>query len=174
MALLGGLPLVEHARKRMAPQVTKLALAGSNVPGTDLECLSDGEFTGRGPLAGIVMGLKWATTWGATYLVSCPCDVPLVPRNLVALLLPPHIGAASRKPTVLRVNGATEYACALWPTSSLAIVEQNLASGSMSVQNALHSLDVCVCDVAAQNLDGTFANINTKAELHQLEANAEF
>jgi molybdenum cofactor guanylyltransferase len=87
---LHGLPLVEHALGRLAPQVSSVMISANRnldryralVP----RVLSDapgGTELFRGPLAGIHVGLAHAPT---AWVAVVPCDAPQLPRTLVARL----------------------------------------------------------------------------------------
>ncbi len=86
-----GLPLAQHALMRLAPQVGAVLLnANRNLP--DYESLAlpfnahvlpDDLADYAGPLAGFLVGLQHCQT---PWLVTAPCDTPLLPLDLVARL----------------------------------------------------------------------------------------
>jgi len=165
-ASLCGRRLIEHVAERLGPQVATLAVAGP-VRVTDVKTLGDGAHAGKGPLAGLLAGLRWASDLPDTkWLVTTPCDVPLLPKNLVALLTP----NPTDRPTVLNVEGRWQTGCALWPTSALHVIADTLTTGQdLSLHSALRALNVEVIECAPTLLDGSFANINSQDELSRLE-----
>jgi molybdopterin-guanine dinucleotide biosynthesis protein A len=89
LQLFAGLPLVQHALRRLAPQVgATLVNANRNqdVYATfGARVCSDSSELGEyaGPLAGFVTALEQC---GTPYLVTVPCDSPLFPPDLVERL----------------------------------------------------------------------------------------
>ncbi len=165
-ALLQGRRLIDHVAKRLEPQVDALAIAGPASIGGFVN-LEDGAHAGKGPLAGLLAGLHWATTLpDVTWLVTAPCDVPLLPTNLVDLLSKNR----TQQPSVLDVDGRWQAGCALWPVNAQARVEQLLFEGAdLSLHTALKQQDAQVVNVNAETLEGSFANINTQGDLAELE-----
>jgi len=82
-----GQPLIEHVLAALAPQVhTVIINANRNLEryrsyGTDVVSDIVGDFAG--PLAGMASGMQSIKT---KYMVSVPCDSPLVSMDLVARL----------------------------------------------------------------------------------------
>lgn len=91
LLLLDGQPLVAHVAHRLRPQVSSLAISANQhleqyqalgLPvWTDIKEDSWEDFPG--PLAGILTGLHHSQT---DWLVTAPCDSPLLPANLVEKL----------------------------------------------------------------------------------------
>jgi len=165
-ALLQGQRLIDHVAERFRPQVNMLAVAGpATVSGA--QCLDDGVHAGKGPLAGLLAGLKWASSLPEiTWLATAPCDVPLLPTNLIALLTK----NLTDTPTVPNVEGRWQPGGALWPISALPFIENTLVSGDdLSLHAALKHLQAETIETPSDALDGSFTNINTRDELIQLE-----
>ncbi len=165
-ALLSGQRLIDHVAQRLEPQVSALAIAGSaSIDGASN--LDDGAHAGKGPLAGLLAGITWAESLpDVAWLVTAPCDVPLLPRNLIDLLFPNR----SDRPSVLEVDGRWQTGCALWPVGAGATIEKLLVGGAdMSLHNALSQQEAQVIKVNAETLEGSFANINTQDDLAQLQ-----
>ncbi len=87
-----GLPLALHALQRLAPQVGALMI-NANRNGPDYAQLGkpfnasvwpDDLADYAGPLAGFLVGLQHCQT---PWLVTAPCDTPLLPLDLVARLV---------------------------------------------------------------------------------------
>lgn len=87
LVLLNGRSMVEHVKARLQPQVSELVISANRnqelyaVLGTPVvpDLLSDYQ----GPLAGIASSLTIATT---PYVVTVPCDSPLLGPDLVVRL----------------------------------------------------------------------------------------
>jgi molybdopterin-guanine dinucleotide biosynthesis protein A len=96
-----GRPLVQHVLQRLAPQVGRLAInanrnveqyAALGLPVHSDAQARDGAVPYAGPMAGLLAGLNACQT---DWLVSVPCDAPLLPLDLVERL----IGALADTPT---------------------------------------------------------------------------
>lgn len=164
LAPLQGRPLLAHVIARFAPQVARLAI-NANRPeygAFDLPLIPDVVSGFAGPLAGLHAGLlACATPW----LVTAPCDAPLLPHDLVARLAQ----AASRQ---RRLFVATSPR-GLEPGFMLAHVDLApalgdwLASGGRKARDWLAAAGACEVAFA----DGAaFANINTQQELALFDA----
>jgi molybdopterin-guanine dinucleotide biosynthesis protein A len=173
LAPLQGRPLLAHVIARLAPQVARLAI-NANRPeygAFDLPLIPDVVSGFAGPLAGLHAGLlACATPW----LVTAPCDAPLLPHDLVARLAqaasPPGGLPAGRRQRRLFVATSPR---GLEPGFMLAHVDLApalgdwLASGGRKARDWLAATGACEVAFA----DGAaFANINTQQELALLDA----
>ncbi|MEO0961959.1 MAG: molybdenum cofactor guanylyltransferase [Pseudomonadota bacterium] len=164
--LIEGRPMIAHVADRLAPQVATLAIAGAD-QSYALACplLEDGAHATKGPLAGLAAGLSWALENNFTHVVTAPCDVPRLPRNLVRLLA----SHSQKTPAVLKTPRGIEAACAMWPVSVLPEVRDRLQSGtSLSIVGLLDTAGTSVIQVQEDDLDGSFININTPDDLAKL------
>lgn len=166
---LDGRALVDHALRRLAPQVGSLAINanahGESYAQRGVPVWADTVAGRPGPLAGWLTGLTHATT---PWLASVPCDSPRLPADLVARLAsalqagdelalactPGSDGRAVRQPVF-----------ALLHTSLRGALAAALAAGERKVGAFAASRRVVWVefpDAAA------FANANTPAELAAL------
>ena len=87
LQLFNGVPLAQHALRRLQPQVgTTLLNANRNIDayrGFGVAVHPDTVPDYAGPLAGFVSALEHCTT---PYLATVPCDSPLFPTDMVARL----------------------------------------------------------------------------------------
>lgn len=164
--LIAGRPMISHVAERIDPQVDALAIAGADQTySLAYPLLNDGAHATKGPLAGLAAGLAWAIENNLTHVVTAPCDVPQLPRNLVSLLS--SHGQAS--PAVLKTPRGIEAACALWPVSTFSKVEARLEAGkSLSMIGLLEFTGASVIPVQADDLEGSFVNINSPDDLARL------
>jgi molybdenum cofactor guanylyltransferase len=83
-----GRSLVSHAIDRLAPQVSHLLISANRnldaYRGFGHPVISDSLPDYPGPLAGLAAGLAACPT---PWIVTCPCDCPALPVDLVARLL---------------------------------------------------------------------------------------
>jgi len=87
---LGGGTLLSQVIDRLAPQVEALALNANGDPtrfeNLGLPVLPDSIDGYVGPLAGVLSGLDWAASRGATQVISAAADTPFFPRDLAERL----------------------------------------------------------------------------------------
>lgn len=111
--LIGGRSILDRQIAALAPQVAALALS-ANGPADRfasyrLPVLPD-PAEAEGPLAGLLAGLDWAAAMGFTRLLSVPCDLPFLPRDLAMRL--GQDGAA-----IAASDGRTHPVIGLWPVT---------------------------------------------------------
>lgn len=146
-ALLGGLPLMEHARIALAPFADHCAVAGRDWPG--LLRIDDAPQPGLGPLGGLCGALHFAAAHGFDQVISCGCDTPGLTAD--------HIRALAPGPAVL--EAAPIIGC--WPVALAPVLQQWLA------ETARHSVYAFATHVAARRVvvDPPPRNINRPEDL---------
>lgn len=166
---LAGRPLIGHVIARFSPQVEALALSANGDPARfaafGLPVLADAD--SRGPLSGVLAGLRWARQGGATALVSLAVDTPFMPGDLVPRLC--LAAEASATGTAIAHSGGRDHpTAALWPVALadalaafLASAEKPRVLGFAEAQGAARAMFA-----DAQG----FANLNTPADLATAEA----
>ena len=81
---LNGIPMIQYAINRIKPQVNKIFINANRhhqqYQQLGFDVFDDENTDFNGPLAGIVCAMKHTK---ADYLLSAPCDCPLLPLNLV-------------------------------------------------------------------------------------------
>lgn len=161
-----GRPLVVRVIDAISPQVRSLIISANR----NLEryqqfgypVVADSLNDYQGPLAGILAALERVQT---PYLISVPCDGPLLAADLVERLS----AAMQREPGVIAVahdGERMQSAYALIPVDLKSDLEQYLAAGDRKLGLWLerHQLVLVDCsDVAA-----SFANLNTEADRQRL------
>lgn len=166
--VLGGRTLLAHARARIAPQVSALALSiNDEVPdeARDLTILRDRDANRGGPMMGVLSGLEWAARAGADYLVSVPVDAPFLPEDLTRRLCDGGAGGAA-----YAAHDDTAFnVCALWPTSALQAVHSLVTeTGVRRVRYVLDALEAARVSFSSPEAK-RFLNINTAEDLRQAE-----
>ncbi|APA67207.1 molybdopterin molybdotransferase MoeA [Janthinobacterium sp. 1_2014MBL_MicDiv] len=177
MLPLHGQPLVRHVLQRLAPQVGQLAISANEHAGAyarfGLPVWSDVLPGQLGPLAGLHSGMQHAAT---PYLLTVPCDSPLLPTDLAARLaaglvahdadlaiavteeIDPATGQTVRRPHPV---------FCLVKTSALPQLDAYLATGERRMRTwhgPLKLAEVLFEDGRA------FGNINTPEDLAALQA----
>lgn len=167
LAMLHGKALVAWVIERLRPQVDQLVIS-TNTPQAyaafGLPTIADDPQTrGAGPLAGMLSGLKAATT---DWVVSVPCDAPHLPVDLVPQLKAALDAGDNDLAVATTADGMQPVFCLMrrsdWPT-----MRDYLLSGRRRADGWYGELQVekvPFSDAAA------FANINTPEALAALNA----
>jgi len=165
---LAGKPLARHVLDALAPQVdTVLVSANRNaVEYRKLGCavVGDGEGEGgegyRGPLAGMLSGMKKAATPLALFV---PCDAPFLPTDLAA-----RLRAAGGCDIAVAHDGARlQPVFCLLRTALADSLVQFLAGGGRKIELWFDRHNVRRVDFSDN--PGGFANINSPADLARAE-----
>ena len=82
-ALLGGVALIDHAARALAPWVDDIVVCGRDWPG--LRSIADRPASGLGPLGGIAAALVAAEGYG--WVLTTGCDMPELPDALISALV---------------------------------------------------------------------------------------
>ena len=163
--------LTARALHKLGLQVEQLAISANEHLEVDspIPILPDTIPNFAGPLAGILVGLKWAQDLARSpdFLAVIPVDAPFFPIDLVAKLsgeTPPDFIS------VARCNAETHQTFSLWPVSLAPVLESHLASGgSLKLMSFIASQNHRFVDFeAAQGFD-PFMNINTPDDLEAAE-----
>jgi len=162
-----GKPMIEHVLERLAPQVDELIINANS----DIEAYASfvypvfaDTFTGfAGPLAGLHSGMQAAQH---PFIVTAPCDSPLLPANLVQ-----RLAAALEKEgadvAMARTEAHTHPVFCLCRCTLLPALTAFLQNGGRKVDAwfaTLHTIEVAFDDEVQ-----AFANINTPGELARME-----
>lgn len=166
---LDGEPLVQHALRRIAPQVGALMISANRHPevyrGYGFPVLPDADAAYPGPLAGFLAGLIHCPT---EWMVTVPCDTPLFPEDLVARLA---AAAGDARAVVAVTEEAGERrrqsVFCLLRTDLRGDLAAYLAEGDRKIERWLERQG-CV-DVLFDDA-GAFFNANTLDELRRLGA----
>jgi len=157
---LDGKPLIGHLLARLAPQAENIAVSANGDPARfaalGLPVLPDGALAGKGPLAGVAVGLAWARDIGAEALLTVPVDTPFIPTDLADRLHP--------APAVAVHEGRQHHLVASWPVGFLpALLDFLGQSGDYKVRDALALAGARPVDFPAAA--DPFLNLNTPADM---------
>lgn len=84
LALLRGVPLIEHVARALAPHVDHIVVSGRAFGA--YPSLPDRAGADLGPLAGIDTALAYAAAEGFTRVLTLPCDTPEIDARTIAAL----------------------------------------------------------------------------------------
>lgn len=168
LVLLHDKPLVAHVLARLTPQVDDILINANRAitayQALGYTVLSDEMPDFAGPLAGFALGFKHAK---GEYLLTSPCDCPLLPANL-RQQLQNALEQTHAEIAIATSHGNHHPVVCLCKTSLLNHLEDYLARGGRKVstwQQSLHHVYVDFNDIP-----DAFINVNTPQDLEQLEA----
>lgn len=134
---MAGRTILRRVIDRLQSQPIALSANGDPARFTDyaLPVLPDTLGFDAGPLAGVLAGLDWAATFGASALISVPGDTPFLPQDLVARLT---IGATKTGTAIAASPDTTgrlrrHPTCALWAVSRRHALRSALGEGLRKV-----------------------------------------
>jgi len=166
---LNGTPLIEHVLSAVSPQVGQLLInANRNIEEYQrygFPVVSDTMADYQGPLAGLASAMAVAET---DYIVTTPCDSPLLPADLVQRL----IHALQEKDAELAVahdGKRLQPVFALVPVRLLPNLQQYLDCGERKATLWFTQQRIAQADFS--DIPEAFLNINTPAEQKQLRQN---
>lgn len=165
---LSGKPLIEYALAALSPQVdtiiinanrnqTRYAVYGYPV-------IADSRQGFQGPLAGMLSCLQEAET---EFMVSVPCDSPLLPDDLVSRLFR-QLSDESAEISVAHNGHRMQPVFALMPTSLASSMLAFLDGGGRKIDIWFKRHKLAVTDFSDK--PESFRNINNPGELERMEA----
>lgn len=89
----------------------------------------------EGPLAGLLAAIDWAKQANVDRFLTIPCDMPLLPDDLMPRLLESSV--AEDRPAVACCDGQRHPICAVWPRSAFDKLEDYASTGDRSLAGAL-------------------------------------
>ena len=174
LLMLGGKTVLAHVIDRLAPQVAGLALNANGDParfGNAYPVVADSVEGFAGPLAGVLAGLDWAQTLGATNIVTAAADTPFFPCDLVPrlrLAAERHDIALAATPDPKR-GLARHPTFGLWPVALRDDLRAALNAGTRKVVQWADRHNTALAEFPAEPFD-PFFNINTPDDLARAEA----
>lgn len=167
---ISGIRLLDRALARLTPQVDQVVLSANgnegSLAGYPPPIVRDGIGAGRGPLAGILAGLRWSLkNYGSeAVLISMPSDTPFFPMNLVKRLIA-TLADSQTEIAVAASNGRVHHAIAAWPVHLGASLERWLAiKDSSAVHEFFASRQTVRVDFTGS--PDPFFNVNTPDDLY--------
>jgi len=164
---LGGRPMAAHVIERLAPQVATIVLnANRNLDqwrSFGLPVVADRIEGFAGPLAGLHAALAFVRT---PWVVTAPCDSPLLPPDLVARLAA-GVARSGAPVAVACTDGQPQPAFALVSCRLADDLAAFLAAGGCRIgawHRRLSAVEVRFDDAHA------FDNLNTLEDLRRIEA----
>ncbi len=169
LVILQNKPLIAHVIARLKPQADEIFINANReiaaYEAFDYPVLQDENADFIGPLAGFSLGLQHVKY---EYVLTVPCDSPLLPLDLADRLLN-GMAEARAEIAVASSDGNTHPVFCLMKKSVLPSLIEFLEAGERKVsawQKSLNYIEVDFSDNSAE-----FTNLNTFEDLKTLELN---
>jgi molybdenum cofactor guanylyltransferase len=167
LVLLQNKPLIAHVIARLKPQVDEIFINANREIATyeafGYEVLQDENAEFIGPLAGFLLGLK---RMKHEYVLTVPCDSPLLPLNLAQRLYD-GMAASRMDIAVASSDGNTHPVFCLMKKSVLPSLQVFIDAGERKVSAWQRSQKYMEVDFS--DCDEAFTNLNTFDDLNALE-----
>lgn len=165
MVDLGGTPMISHVARVLRGGALAVVGHAGAAAWLGAESLSDPPSAVRGPLAGVLAGLEWAERLQARWLITAPCDAPLLPADLAAKLIGAAETAGASAAHACTADGLHPL-CAAWRPALAERLRRCFADGiHPPVREVAHdSVHVLF------EHEGAFLNVNTQADLDRVLA----
>ena len=164
-----GKPLIEHILERIETQVATVLISANRNPEIyatyGYPVLKDNMLDYQGPLAGFSTAMSTAKT---KYIITLPCDGPLISDDLVARLK----NCSQDAPTkiVVAYDGQRlQPTYALIPITWLTNLNQFLNDGSRGIHKWYAQNQNNVIHCGFSDIPDIFTNINTEEQRQKLE-----
>jgi len=163
--------LLDRVVARLSPQVGAIAVSANCDPALlghlPFPILPDGDFAGRGPLAGLHAGLSWAREQGATHLVSTAADTPFFPMDMVSRLS----AGDAREIAVAATHARAHPVFALWPVAFQPVLAVHLAGAArFSIMGFIEDHPHRLVAFGDEGGNDPFFNVNTPEDFILAEA----
>lgn len=164
-----GKPMISHAIERLAPQVDQIII-NANRHIEDYKkfghaVISDIQTNFAGPLAGLEVGML---NTPLPMLLTVPCDSPFLPVDLVERLYQALIHTNANV-VYAQTGNQPHPVFALYKTSVLSHLQNFLTTGQRKIRVWHESMKAI--SVNFDDQERAFSNINTLADLKELETN---
>ena len=163
-----GQPMIAHVAQRLLPQVDEILISANlEIPRYEVlgyPVIADDIAGFAGPLAGIHKGMQAASS---THVLTVPCDSPLLPIDLVERLMSGLVESEADL-AVARTDTQVHPVFCLCRKSLASNLQAFLQGGGRKVSAWHNGLEVI--EVAFDDDPQAFANINTAADLSELES----
>ena len=168
MADIAGRPMIAHVARALSAKA--LAVVGNERAAEYLNAtfLCDPPGAVPGPLAGVLAALKWAKSLNAEWLVTAPCDVPLLSQDFADRLIAAG-EAENAEIAYAETRDGPHALCAAWRPSFAPILEKTFARGIHPPVRDVSSNKVQILFETTE----AFLNVNSAEDLARAAARLE-
>jgi molybdopterin-guanine dinucleotide biosynthesis protein A len=165
MVDIAGTPMIAHVRRAL--RADSLAVVGHAEAAALLGAtfLCDPDLAVSGPLKGVLAALEWAANQRAEWLVTVPCDVPLLPADFSSKLINAAQDAGAEAAHVATPDGLHAL-CAVWRPSLAKKLKEDLSRG---IHRPVRDVSPGAVQVMFTDSE-TFLNVNTHDDLVRVSA----
>jgi len=160
-------PLIQHVISRLIPQTDEILISANReiqvYETFGYPVLQDTNNRFLGPLAGFLLGLTHAKQ---DYVLTVPCDSPLLPLNLAQKLFD-GMTETNSDIAIANSDGITHPVFCLMKKSLLPSLQTFMSKGELKVGAWQKSQRYC--EVEFSNCGNAFVNLNSINELRELE-----
>ena len=164
---LCGKPLVEHALAALSPQVNTVIINANRnrdrYAAYGYPVVADDREGFQGPLAGMLSCLEVVKT---EFMVTVPCDAPLLPDDLVARLFR-QLSEEQAQLSVAHDSARMQPVFALMPASLASSMRAFLDDGGRKIDRWFAQHKLAVTDFSDK--PDCFGNVNNPVELTRIE-----
>lgn len=168
LRLFHGRPLVAHAvelARHWSDRVVVVVRDPAQVAGAVDAPLTLDRAGIPGPLAGLAGALEYVRSLGGGRLLTLPCDMPRLPRDLADRLAAAM--GAEHKVALPAIDGQLQPVCGLWQVTALDQLPAYVASGQSSLRGFAAACGLAAVEFGAEAALA-FTGANTPEELERL------
>ncbi|NCA69098.1 MAG: molybdenum cofactor guanylyltransferase [Sphingobacteriia bacterium] len=162
---IAGRPLIDHVLRRLTPQVHAIMVsANRNLESYGrygVEIVTDQMADHQGPLVGMLAAMRAART---EWIVTVPCDGPLLARDLVQRLVS-VLPAQQPGIAIATLGEERHYVYTLQPVALAQLLSDFIASGGRRARDWIDRYPVGLADLTDQ--PQSLLNINFPLDLEQ-------
>jgi molybdopterin-guanine dinucleotide biosynthesis protein A len=160
-------PMIEHVAAVLQSNVDRLAVVGDQQAAVVIDAvhLHDETEDQPGPLVGVLAALEWSTRELVEWVVVVPCDMPLLPSDLVERLLVAAVKSGAPV-AYAQTPGGQHPLVAVWRSELALPLRSAMAGGHPAVRDMLSRFGAI--GVLFED-DSAFLNVNTPTDLAEAE-----
>jgi molybdopterin-guanine dinucleotide biosynthesis protein A len=174
LRVVGGQRLIDHVITRLSAQCSPLAINANGDPARlaefGLPVLADSLPDHPGPLAGVLAGLDWAASLGASAIITAAADTPFFPTDLAQRLIanagPSGLCLAASADASGKMHRQPTFG--LWPTALRHDLRAALTGGLRKIVLWTDSHNAGAAEFPSHPFD-PFFNINTPQDIVEAE-----
>jgi molybdopterin-guanine dinucleotide biosynthesis protein A len=160
-------PMIEHVAAVLQSNVDRLAVVGDQQAAVMIDAvhLREEAEDQPGPLVGVLAALEWSARESVEWVVVVPCDMPLLPSDVVERLLVAAVKSGAPV-AYAQTPGGQHPLVAIWRSELALPLRSAMAGGHPAVRDMLGRFGAV--GVLFED-DSAFLNVNTPTDLAEAE-----